>query len=165
MAVGQFIDIGLAKGMDMYTTVVENSAETLGDDTIEAMKNSISRINDYINSDMNLDPTIRPVLDLSGLQSGSSQAARLLNLGPMTVGADRIALTTQMAEHLAASEGTQNGTVNGGLIANILDHIDMLSNDIQQMQLVMDSGAVVGSIAGQMDSALGQMAVYRGRGN
>lgn len=165
MSVGQFIDLGLAKGMDLYTSVVENSAENIGDNAIDAMKNSIARVNDVINSDMNLDPTIRPVLDLSGLQNGSSAAARLLNIGPMAVSADQFALTSEMAGELAASDGTQNGTINGGLIASILEHIDMLSNDIQQMQLVMDSGAVVGSIAGQMDNALGRMASYRGRGN
>ena len=42
--------------------------------------------------------------------------------------------------------------------------ISDLSDAVKQMQIVMDTGVLVGAIAEPMDSALGRRAIYAGRG-
>lgn len=49
--------------------------------------------------------------------------------------------------------------------SSIIDAINSLKTTIAQMQIVLDSGALVGGIAGGMDAQLGSFAVYKGRGN
>ena len=40
-----------------------------------------------------------------------------------------------------------------------------MANRIARMQIVLDSGLMVGALAGPMDEALGQIAAYKVRGN
>ena len=63
---------GLALGLDRYSGDVEYSANNVAENAVNSMKNVISRIADIINGEVNLDPTIRPVLDMSGMQYGSN---------------------------------------------------------------------------------------------
>jgi hypothetical protein len=49
-------------------------------------------------------------------------------------------------------------------IATLDARLDALAAAISSIQIRMDSGALVGAIAGPMDSALGKRAVYAGRG-
>ena len=54
-----------------------------GSDVANAARNgltsSISKISDIINSDIDTQPTIRPVLDLSDVESGAVRLSSLLN--------------------------------------------------------------------------------------
>ena len=47
----------------------------------------------------------------------------------------------------------------------LLEEIRSLKNAVLGMQVVLDSGELVGGIAGGMDAQLGTFAVYKGRGN
>ena len=50
-------------------------------------------------------------------------------------------------------------------IASLKDDFTTMTNEIKGMKIVMDSGAVVGSISSKMDKALGTISTYKGRGN
>ena len=43
--------------------------------------------------------------------------------------------------------------------------VDALGQQMANMQVVLDSGLLVGGIAGNMDRQLGTMSMRRGRGN
>lgn len=55
--------------------------------------------------------------------------------------------------------------VGGDQITPIVDEIKALRGTFQNMGVYLDSGALVGGIAGGMDQQLGSFAVYKGRGN
>ena len=40
-----------------------------------------------------------------------------------------------------------------------------MSDRMKRMQVVLDTGALVGEMAAPMDAALGQRSIYKGRGN
>ena len=69
---GEFIDLGLINGIDNYSSLVVKSAEQLGQDSIDGLKSVISQISDAVSTEINSDPVIRPVLDLTGVQSGAN---------------------------------------------------------------------------------------------
>ena len=91
---------------------VKSSAGELADTASNGFGNAIQKIVDFINSDMDTQPTIRPVLDLSDVQSGAS------TLNGMFSGNRVLAISAPNVGAIAASmSGRQNG--NGDLISAI----------------------------------------------
>lgn len=100
--VGRYADLGLAGGISQYAGVVMRSVEDLGADTISKFSEVIGGISDSLNADMNMTPEIRPVLDLSDIQSGSSLidgllGGKRLNLAVASVRAASISTSDQLA--------------------------------------------------------------------
>ena len=57
-----------------------------------------------------------------------------------------------------------NSSMNG-IVSDLADKVDVLGSQIANMQVVLDSGQLVGGIAYNMDRQLGLMSSRRGRGN
>lgn len=77
MKVGSYVALGFANGISDNSSAVESSVTSMADAAIENTKNAISKIADAINSDIDVQPTIRPVLDLTDVDE---KAARLNTL-------------------------------------------------------------------------------------
>lgn len=75
---GQYLDEGLVVGLNKYSGKVSNSAENVGKDAIKSMSGAISGISSAVYSDIDNQPTIRPVLDLSNVESGANTISDLL---------------------------------------------------------------------------------------
>lgn len=67
---GQFIDEGLALGLGDYADKAAASAEDMGNGVTDAVSEAIARAYDLMENGVDMDPTIRPVLDLSNIQNG-----------------------------------------------------------------------------------------------
>lgn len=76
---GMGMDEGLIVGLNSYSNEVADSAIGVGKKSIKAMAKTISGISDMVNSDLDNQPTIRPVLDLSNIKSGAGTINDLLN--------------------------------------------------------------------------------------
>lgn len=72
---GKWLGEGLIVGMENISTKVYRAGRTLGSEAADSMTSVVSRMSDVINSDIDAQPTIRPVLDLSDVKSGT----KLLN--------------------------------------------------------------------------------------
>lgn len=70
MEIGEFLDEGLAIGLTNYSSTVVDATEDVGDAAIRSMSNTISNIADMVEDEMDTEPTIRPVLDLSDVTDG-----------------------------------------------------------------------------------------------
>lgn len=66
---GKWLGEGLIVGMEKISTKVYNAGHDLGAGTVDSMNSVISRMSAAIDADIDSQPTIRPVLDLSGVQS------------------------------------------------------------------------------------------------
>lgn len=75
---GQYLDEGLVVGLNKYSGKVSNSAEEVGKDAIKSMSGAISGISSVVDSDIDSQPTIRPVMDLSNIESGANTIGDLL---------------------------------------------------------------------------------------
>lgn len=69
--IGRYSDEGMIEGFRKYAGKVSNAASDVGDGAITAMSSAISGLTDLINDSMDSEPTIRPVLDLSDVESGT----------------------------------------------------------------------------------------------
>ena len=75
MDVGSYVALGFAKGITDGDGEVKDSAVAMADTAIKSVQQAISKVADYINNDIDTQPTIRPVLDLTNVDEG----ARRLN--------------------------------------------------------------------------------------
>lgn len=123
MNLARWIPEGLAQGIDKYSGVVDGSSKSMAERAIDSVRSTIGRIADVINSDIDTQPTIRPVLDLSGVQLGANAIDGMLN-GGATIGvmANANGISSMMNRRI------QNG-VNG----DVVSAINKLRSDISNL--------------------------------
>lgn len=71
MLLGRYSAEGMAIGLDKYADVVAQSAEDVGGGAISGLKKALTDLPGLVGKDINLSPTITPVLDLSNVKKDS----------------------------------------------------------------------------------------------
>lgn len=121
--VGYSVPEGMALGIDKLSGMVVDSTVSMGTSAISGVKDSISRIADAVNSDLDTQPTIRPVLDLSDVRSGAGLIGSMFGNGA-SVG-------------VLANVGTINSMMNyrnqNGVNDDIISELGKLRRDIGKM--------------------------------
>ena len=162
---GRFWDQGLAMGVTSNMHLIGEAGEKSADTLMNTMRNVIGTIADVLNDDMDLNPTITPVLDLSNVQNGTNTLNGLFgNRSFALASANGSAIE---ANRLAALNRIEATTTNADVVAALgllRGDVNNLNDAFSNTQVVLDSGALVGATARQMDNALGRINTYRGRG-
>jgi hypothetical protein len=78
---------GLANGLSETASMVEDASKKVADKALIAMSKTISGLSDAVQGNVDINPTITPVLDLSDVKKKSSQIGSMLSVGPMNVDA------------------------------------------------------------------------------
>lgn len=162
---GMYWDMGMANGLNHYASLVSDAAGESSQNAVDTAKGIVAKVSEVMSSDMSLAPTITPVLDASNIQSGIGGINSLFGGRAITLNGVN---TVRLADRTAQSIPNQNGSdytsiVNA--IGNVNNQIEELGQRIARMQVVLDSGALVGQIAGDMDKTLGERTIMKGRGN
>lgn len=118
---GKYIDEGLANGLKKYTTKVVRASSNVGTESLDTMRGIFSQISDAVNTDVDSQPTIRPVLDLSDIRSGAGAIGSMFNMAPSVGVAANIGSISSMMSR------RQNGTTND-VVSAINDLKGALSN-------------------------------------
>lgn len=79
--IGTSVPEGFIMGIDRLRGDVGKSATSMAKTAISSVGNSISRLASVVNSDIDAQPTIRPVLDLSDVRSGAGMISNILGSG------------------------------------------------------------------------------------
>lgn len=140
IAIGSSTMEGMEKGIRINTYRATNAISNSIDPMIKTMQSSISRVADAVNMDIDVNPTIRPVLDLSNVEAG----ARSLNgmLGSSQLSAS---LSGDMSRSIGA---IQNGNNNGELLSAIKDLQGNVGNSGDTYQIngiTYDDGSAISS--------------------
>ena len=140
IAIGKSTNEGFVKGIEADAHKSAAAAEGLAYSVIDSMQSSIARISNAINTDIDMNPTIRPVLDLSNVEAG----ARSLNgmLGSSQLSAS---LSGDMSRSIGA---IQNGNNNGELLSAIKDLQGNVGNSGDTYQIngiTYDDGSAISS--------------------
>ena len=99
---GTYFDQGFVNGIRALQSKVFDSSYQVGEKAKTGLTKAISRISDAINSDIDAQPTIRPVLDLTDLENGSKSINSMFN-NPS------IALATNLGAISSGMNNRQNG--------------------------------------------------------
>lgn len=110
---GKWFGEGLVIGITNMASSVYSSSKSLGETAVHGLSNSISRITDVINSDIDAQPTIRPVLDLSDIRSGAGAIRGMLNMQPS------VGMTSNIRAISSMMNNGQNGATNYDVISAI----------------------------------------------
>lgn len=84
-AIGEYSGQGLALGIDNMGNRVAAASANMGKTALDEIKTSIGRVADYMDQDMDLSPTISPVLDLTSLKREASNINSMLNAQPFSL--------------------------------------------------------------------------------
>jgi len=167
---GRDTDKGFAVGIDRYSRVVTDATDGVGHDAIRSMSSAIAGIVDVVDSNIDAAPTISPVLDLTRVTDGINQidgslaANRSMQLG---VSANYQNGKTSQLDTLATTLNESNAHSNGlitSAMESIKGEIADLVGKVEQLKIVMDTGALVGAISPEMDRSLGGRVKLNRRG-
>ena len=120
---GMGIDEGLAKGLREYSSLVDKEALGVGETAMDSLGKSIGDATSKVGGGIDLQPTIRPVLDLSEVRSGASSIGEMLNAGS-SVG---------VLANVGAINASMNGRAQNGGNDDIVSAIDKLRKDFANM--------------------------------
>ena len=156
---GEYVDIGFINGLVKKQDDVDDAGSALGSGLLGSIKNGLGNL--LTGNDIADDLTITPVLDLSEVETGME------DLDDMTSGYEN-ALSAK-ADFDSYSDSTANGMAvdNSNVVSAIntlRDEVGALSQMVGKLQIVMDTGALVGQLTVPMDEALGRQLVYGNRG-
>lgn len=109
--VGIFADEGMILGFKALAGKVAISAKSVGAGALDAMKGAVSGISDTINRDIDSQPTIRPVMDLSDVRTGLGAIDSMLSKGAYVDVSANVNATGAMMRRYNRSAGN-NEVVN-----------------------------------------------------
>ena len=113
--VGEYCGIGLSNALYDYRDKTYNAGYDMGDYARIGLTNAMSRIQRVIDNDIDSQPTIRPVLDLSNVTNGANAISGMLSMNPSIGAVSNIrAISTSMNRRI------QNGT-NNDVVSAIKD--------------------------------------------
>ena len=121
MEIGGYTSEGFAIGLDKYAHMASESAGRLADNVIKSVKDPLTNISKILDENIDVNPTIRPVMDLSNVKNGS----KLLN---DMFGNQSVSLNGN-SRLLAGTVGKiQNGTNNKDIIDALKDLKERMNN-------------------------------------
>lgn len=109
-SLGEFFVIGFVNGINALSGLVYDSIDNLASTSLNSLSNAISNVASSVSDNLDLTPTIRPVVDLTDVMSSKEQLSTLfgrksLNLSLST---DRV---SALSKNMVDSSEIQNGSL------------------------------------------------------
>jgi hypothetical protein len=121
--IGDYTGQGFINALAGYAKKAYKSATNMGDSAKSGLNDALNKAYDIIHGDLETQPTIRPVLDLSSIEAGASRMNGLLN------GVSNVGVTANMnAIGSMMDRRRQNGSN-----ADVVSAIDKLRNGLDNM--------------------------------
>jgi hypothetical protein len=166
--IGSYMSRGMAVGFMDEQRTVEKASEGVTENVINIAEQAMADFAALMSQEIDSNPTITPVLDLTNITAGSDAINRLLQDGA-TLGLTgaNLNFTPQTVDF--NQNGTQSvnytDSINQvrGEISDMRRDLQNLSQSMSNLKLVMNTGAVVGAIGPEMDEYLGKAGFYSSR--
>ena len=163
--IGNYTGLGFVKGLQDYVDRSYAAGSEMAESAEGGLSGVLQTIADIVSGGFDMEPVIRPVLDLSAVSAGAD-ALNNLFYSQRAVG-----LVGQAAVAFEAQRGGSSQTTisvdNDDVVAELRtlrgEMASMLGR-MEKLRVVLNTGALVGELAEPMDVALGQRSTQRGRG-
>lgn len=158
--IGDYAGQGFINALHDNIKPVYDASTAMANSATNGIHAAVSQISKVLNSDLDAQPVIRPVVDLNNIHAGT-MAINGMNrqLQGLHIGSYGMTLT----ERISGSNIRNKNAMYSN--QDVVEAIDRLEASMYNMEMVMDTGALVGSIENKMDQRLGMRALYKGRGN
>lgn len=123
---GEYYTQGLANGIDDTSNKAEKSATNLGVSAIKGLKSAISKASEIVSDNMDVNPVIAPVIDLTNVKSGSRQLNGMLtDMTNKSVGlSSSVSLANSVSSGMRSSMEVQD--------TSVVDSIKNLINTLKE---------------------------------
>ena len=110
---GEYYGQGLVNGMDDTSNKAEKSATNLGRSAINGLKYAISKVSEIMSDNMDANPVITPVIDLTNVKSGGRQLNGMLtDMTNKSIGlSSSVSLANSVSSGMRSSMGVQDSSV------------------------------------------------------
>ena len=116
IGIGGSVNEGFAKGLTKYSRWTSSAATNLAENVIDTVSNPLSRLSSIIDGNIDANPTITPVLDLSNVERNSRR------IGDLVSSNGALSLSTDNANLMTKSIGQiQNGPDNSDIVSALKD--------------------------------------------
>ena len=163
--IGNYTGLGFVKGLQDYVDQSYAAGSEMAESAEGGLSGVLQTIADIVSGGFDMEPVIRPVLDLSAVSAGAD-ALNNLFYSQRAVG-----LVGQAAVAFEAQRGGSSQTTisvdNDDVVAELRTLRGEMASMLERMEklrVVLNTGALVGELAEPMDAALGQRSTQRGRG-
>ena len=156
---GLFCVLGVRDAIAENTGLASDAMFNLSDQMINSFGDPLDYVSKMASGEIQYDPSIRPILDTSMLGTGASTIDSMF--------ANQNVSLSGMSGQIAYDMSTLNGS-NAAVVAEIQalrEDMDYMTEQMTNMQIVMDTGALVGATSGAMDKNLGIKRLYSERGD
>lgn len=111
---GRFLDEGLVLGLRDEENHIYSAMTDIGETATDSLSNALSQASALIESDVDMQPTIRPVLDLTEIQNGTSSLSSMMDNvdGFFVSGSARLANATASSMNSARGTGMTSPVTN-----------------------------------------------------
>ena len=170
--IAEYAMAGLSVGFTNGESDVDDTVQRTSTDILNSMKENINAITDNVGEDGAYQPVIRPVFDLTAMEQGYNDIQSwFANNQGINLNGNLSRLTPTTREDDSASNQQIIDAINNINNDDVVREISQLRNDIStlqsamtNLQVVMNTGVLVGQIVEPMDRALGAKAMIKNRG-
>lgn len=156
--IGSYCVQGLSNGINDNLGLAESSGAALSQRTIDAFGNPLDYVSKVMSGELTYDPSIRPIMDMSSIQSGANSVNGMFQNQNVAISG----FSGRLAADIGQLQRDNQDVVDE--IALLREDMAEMTEQITNLQVVMDNGALVGQLAGGMDQELGTRASRKGRG-
>ena len=119
---GKWLGEGLVIGIKKMGTAVYNSGKSIGEVATASISKSIQSISELIDTDIDNQPTIRPVLDLSEVEAGANGIGDMFGVNP----------SVKLMSNVGSINSMMNNRQNGNN-SDVISAIENLSKKIGKL--------------------------------
>ena len=157
--IGRFWDLGIAENILRYRFAIVDAVKENNNSIINTTKNLLSSLSQMNLSDMDISPTIRPVMDLSEISNGIRNLSGLMqNSQSYSIGA---AISSDRArfnkDELTITVETTNTDVVKA-VNELKQEMSSMKDTMSKYKIYLDKKTLVGEMVDDMDTALGRKA-------
>jgi hypothetical protein len=156
---GKFTILGLIKGLTDQTDELDTTTEGIATGLVNAFQNPFDTIAKIASGEIPYNPSIQPVLDTGYLATGVNGINSMFQ-------SQQVELSGYSGQLAADISGVANQ--NDAIVAQLAqlrEDMNDMTETILGMQIVLDSGAVVGELSDGFDYSLGVASTRQKRGN
>lgn len=109
--IGNYSGLGFVNALKDYVSIAKSAGSDMAQGSIDGLKDTLSNTNNVINLDSDMNPTIRPVLDLSNIQRGSSMINDLFTQRTIALATSATLVTSNNSDMMNAINEAVKSTV------------------------------------------------------
>jgi len=102
--IGKFAMEGMAQGFSNSSKIVTDAVDDAAKDALSQMQESMRGISDAVTNELNPNPVITPILDLTQVRAGAAELGALTSVTPITAAASYGQASIISSEQLSAQE-------------------------------------------------------------